>query len=507
VPLVPSARSSGKSTFINHILGRRVQTTGVAPTDDGFTIVSSGREDVEQDGPALISDPDAGFSSLRRFGQSLVSHVKLKVRSGLSLRGVYVIDSPGMIDSPMSTEQLASAGPSARAHLVESLSRSRAAKAAAGQPTDADDILLGTAGGYAGVNTNASPRDRGYDFPGVVRWFAERADVILLFFDPGKPGTTGETLAAMRTALSGMDQKVFFVLNKCDQVQSVHDFARAYGSLCWNLSKVIHRKDLPLVFTTCVPPEARDDDAEAALEPAGSIARTAGTMRELDANRAKVIDRVFSAPARRADNLVTRLDDAASLLAVHARVLQALRRQVSQQRSAYLGAAIGSAVLGTGGAAAAIAVMATAGAVPAAVMGVAGLGGAALAVVQASRRTESLQRSLLRDGGSGLDDVFRRVFAAALADGGDDVAVTWHRVKPHVAQFVATAGVAAIPDVRDSDVDGLESLIRHDVPALRRQSGKAYKAMVAEMAELRGADPEETIGEAVGRLEGEQTPR
>lgn len=37
------------------------------------------------------------------------------------------------------------------------------------------------------VGTMTSPRDRGYNFPGVVRWFAERADVILLFFDPDKP--------------------------------------------------------------------------------------------------------------------------------------------------------------------------------------------------------------------------------------------------------------------------------------------------------------------------------
>ncbi len=37
------------------------------------------------------------------------------------------------------------------------------------------------------VGTMSSPRDRGYNFPGVVRWFAERADVILLFFDPDKP--------------------------------------------------------------------------------------------------------------------------------------------------------------------------------------------------------------------------------------------------------------------------------------------------------------------------------
>ena len=79
---------------------------------------------------------------------------------------------------------------------------------------------------------------RGYNFRGVTRWFAERADVILLFFDPDKPGTTGETLEVLTRSLSGLDHKLHIVLNKADQFYRVNDFARAYGSLCWNLSKV-----------------------------------------------------------------------------------------------------------------------------------------------------------------------------------------------------------------------------------------------------------------------------
>eukprot|EP01040_Poterioochromonas_malhamensis_P024552 gene24552-30400_t len=34
--------SSGKSSFINYILNRKVQQTGVAPTDDCFTIICPG---------------------------------------------------------------------------------------------------------------------------------------------------------------------------------------------------------------------------------------------------------------------------------------------------------------------------------------------------------------------------------------------------------------------------------------------------------------------------------
>jgi hypothetical protein len=72
--------SSGKSTFINHVLGRSIQTAGVAPTDDCFTIVTPGVKDVDQDGPAVIGDPDMGFGALRAFGPTLVHHTRLKVR-------------------------------------------------------------------------------------------------------------------------------------------------------------------------------------------------------------------------------------------------------------------------------------------------------------------------------------------------------------------------------------------------------------------------------------------
>lgn len=201
--------SSGKSSFINHVLGRTVQQTGVAPTDDCFTVIAPGTADADRDGPSFVGDPDFGFSPLRVFGPGLLNHVQLKVRSGLAVDGLMLVDSPGMIDSPQTATRAADAQRGEEGLLASPLSLLR-----------------------------APPTDRGYDFLGVVRWLAERADVVLLFFDPDKPGTTGETLACLTTSLSGVNHKLHIILNKVDRFEQLHDFARAYGSLCWNLAKV-----------------------------------------------------------------------------------------------------------------------------------------------------------------------------------------------------------------------------------------------------------------------------
>jgi hypothetical protein len=150
-----------------------------------------------------------GFAGLRSFGPNLVHHTQLKVRSNVAFKNFMIVDTPGMIDSPMVRDQ------------------------------------------FGGVKH--AVMDRGYDFENVVKWFAERADVILLFFDPDKPGTTGETLSILTNSLVGLDHKLHIILNKADQFTKIHDFARAYGSLCWNLSKVIQRKDLPRIYTMCLP--------------------------------------------------------------------------------------------------------------------------------------------------------------------------------------------------------------------------------------------------------------
>jgi len=193
--------SSGKSSFINYILQRQVQTAGVAPTDDNFTVIAPGPQDQDRDGPALIGDPDMGFRNLRQFGPALIHHTQLKIRTDVQIHNFMMVDSPGMIDSP---------------------------------------------GNMDASNT----MDRGYDFQNVVKWFAERADVVLLFFDPDKPGTTGESLKILLHSLGGMDHKLLIVLNKADQFKKVScaDQVQAFSitALATAQSKVT-----PFLFVPC----------------------------------------------------------------------------------------------------------------------------------------------------------------------------------------------------------------------------------------------------------------
>lgn len=201
--LLVGNHSSGKSSFINHIWGRNVQTAGVAPTDDNFTILCPGNQDWDRDGPALVSDPDFGFGALRQFGPTLIHHTQLKIRSSPHIHDFMMVDSPGMIDSPVSREGMM-------------MTPSWMMGSSTANNSSSSMMMMNSPS-----TSHVRTMDRGYDFAGVVRWLADRADVVLLFFDPDKPGTTGETLNILLHSLGGMDHKLLIVLNKADQFKKV----------------------------------------------------------------------------------------------------------------------------------------------------------------------------------------------------------------------------------------------------------------------------------------------
>ena len=470
--------SSGKSTFINYLLGRDVQQTGVAPTDDSFTVIAPGRDDdYDQDGPSLIGNPDFGFEGLRAFGPALMHHVNLKVRKNLNPAhpeladpGIIVVDSPGMIDNPVSTHQLA------RGATRE---RERAAARAAPAVSIRD-------GGYGALSAGGDDRtrDRGYDFEGVTRWMAARADVILLFFDPDKPGTTGETLSCLTHSLAGMDYKLHIILNKVDQFDNIHDFARAYGSLCWNLSKVIPRKDLPRIYTMCVPTEHHQGPSRGLWDQGGA----AGEF--LTSSRDDVIGEVRRAPHRRLDNTVTKLYDAARLLHMHASVAELVRADLSGLAWRWAGAAAGLALAGGGAAFFAFA----AGLVPyAAGVGALSLAGAGGTFYLGQRARAKAFAHACTD--EGLTAAFRRCHVRELAEDDEFVLALWARVRPQLRVALVTAGAKGLPKVSGGDLARLERVRSEDVPRLRRLVGVLPEPPALD-AEGNGAD--EAAGEGGG---------
>ncbi len=387
--------SSGKSTFVNHLLGDDVQKTGVAPTDDGFTIITYGTTATERDGPAVVSNPDLPYEGLRHFGDQLVSHVRLKLRPAELLQTVTLIDSPGMID---------------------------AAKAENG---------------------------RGFDFPGVVRWFAERADLVLVFFDPDKPGTTGETLQVFRESLAGIDHKMLIILNKVDQFQSLHDFARAYGALCWNLGKVIPRKDLPMIYNTFVP---------LAEKPKSRL-----PMEDFEKARDDLVGELRRVPTRRLDNQITQIQAYAERLRLHAMVIGEAANRLRSVRARWVGfsilllAGLSAAAVGTG------MVVALPGIALAAVLAFVFIG--YLILPRAKRRLIAR-----------FDQIFEELHhrELLLRDRSEDLRMMWAEVSPRAREIAEKRGLQSFEKMRWDDREHLEELTAKLIPQLRSE---LYNAM------------------------------
>ena len=88
--------------------------------------------------------------------------------------------------------------------------------------------------------------DRGYDFVGVLQWFAERVDRIILLFDANKLDISDEFRRSIE-AIHGYEDKVRIVLNKADQIDH-QELMRVYGALMWSISKVLTVPECPKVF-------------------------------------------------------------------------------------------------------------------------------------------------------------------------------------------------------------------------------------------------------------------
>ncbi|MDY6989522.1 MAG: dynamin family protein [Thermodesulfobacteriota bacterium] len=296
--LVLGNYSSGKSTLINEFLGGNIQATGQAPTDDSFTVITHDDSEragnivrviEERDGKFLLNDPEFPFESLKKHGQRFASHFRLKRVNSPFLENLAIIDTPGMLDS-------------------------------------------------------ITERDRGYNYQDIIGDLAQIADLVLVVFDAHKAGTVREAHISIRETLPNrtFEDRVIFVLNRIDECASLADLLRVYGTLCWNLSQITGRKDIPMIRLTYSPHVTGGffDESE----------REAGYLDHLENQREELKKAILQAPCHHLDHLATFVETHGERLSHLLEALIAYRRMVRAFRAKFVLAGVLFSVL-CGGAA------------------------------------------------------------------------------------------------------------------------------------------------------------
>lgn len=282
--LVLGNYSSGKSALINEFLGADVQDTGQAPTDDSFTIItyddttppeSPIRVAEVRDGKHLLNDPEFPFEILKKHGQRFAAHFRLKKVNSPFLKTLAVIDTPGMLDS-------------------------------------------------------ITERDRGYSYQDVVGDLAQIADLILVLFDPHKAGTIREAHTSLRDTLPArtFEDRVLFVLNRIDECGSLTDLLRVYGTLCWNLSQITGRKDIPMIHLTYSPRAAKDSK--------NRLEQDTSYLQYLENQREELKKAVLEAPKHRLDHLATFVETHSERLSHFLEALLSYRRKLYRYRRNFI---------------------------------------------------------------------------------------------------------------------------------------------------------------------------
>ena len=278
--LVLGNYSSGKSALINEFLGSDIQKTGQAPTDDSFTILtyddnadpgSPIHVTEERDGNFLLNDPAFPFESMKKHGQRFTSHFRLKKVNSPFLKELAIIDTPGMLDS-------------------------------------------------------VTERDRGYNYQDVIGDFAQIADLILVLFDPHKAGTIREVHTSLRETLPErtFEDRVLFVLNRIDECASLNDLLRVYGTLCWNLSQITGRKDIPMIHLTY--------SQRAGIASRNRREHDLSYLQYLENQREELKKAVMEAPRHRLDHLAAFVETHSERLSQMLQALVNYRKQRSSYR-------------------------------------------------------------------------------------------------------------------------------------------------------------------------------
>lgn len=131
--LLIGSYSTGKTSFIKYLLEKEFtgMHIGPEPTTDGFQAIMYGKEDRSIPGHTLVASPSSPFAGLAQFGNAFLQRFNGTEVPSEFARCCTLIDTPGVLAGKKQTE-------------------------------------------------------RSYSYEDVVKWFAPRADMILIMFDANK---------------------------------------------------------------------------------------------------------------------------------------------------------------------------------------------------------------------------------------------------------------------------------------------------------------------------------
>ncbi|KAK3242065.1 hypothetical protein CYMTET_48225 [Cymbomonas tetramitiformis] len=176
--------STGKTTFIKHLIGKDFPGIhiGPEPTTDGFSCIMHANTPNKIPGNVATADETRPFPALKAFGGGFLSKFQVSEVDSEILKHVTLVDTPGVLSGEKQS------------------------------------------------------MGREYDFVQVVKWFAERASLILLLFDANKVDISDEFKKVIM-CLQSHDEKVRLVLNKADLMKT-DELMHVYGGVMWFLGKV-----------------------------------------------------------------------------------------------------------------------------------------------------------------------------------------------------------------------------------------------------------------------------
>jgi EH domain-containing protein 1 len=153
----PSSNTCSVGTF-------QGSASGPEPTTDRFTAILYGDHDKIIPGAALCSQAHRPFGGLNPFGNNFLSRMEGSERDAAILRNITLVDTPGIL-------------------------------------------------------SGQKQRTRNYDYESVIKWFAERSDLIIIMFDAHKLDISDELKRAMELMIPHLD-KVRVVVNKADSIST-----------------------------------------------------------------------------------------------------------------------------------------------------------------------------------------------------------------------------------------------------------------------------------------------